>query len=211
MHRNATLPVVFSAVVLITASGSGIDWASRVERRFVVPATGLEAVDGSGRSLADVVRSGTAGAAGAGAGTALGIGAFGKVVAYRYHGAAVAVKELQAGADEESIGMLFGFVFAVVVCCFGSAGLKYLRGCWWWWLIGYDRKRGGDDNDDQPRRQRCAGVRLLLRRSRRQGADRDGAVQPRLAASALEGAATVKGVLSPLNGQRHCNASEATS
>ena len=38
-------------------------------------------------------------------GTPLGSGAFGKVDTYRYHGAALAVKELKAGADEESIGV----------------------------------------------------------------------------------------------------------
>ena len=42
---------------------------------------------------------------GGGAGAALGSGAFGKVGTYRYHGAAVAVKELKTGADKASIGV----------------------------------------------------------------------------------------------------------
>ena len=67
----------------------------------MIAARSLEAVDSSGLTLADVV-------GGAGAGTSspapLGRGAFGNVGAFRYHGASVAVKELQAGADEESIG-----------------------------------------------------------------------------------------------------------
>ena len=60
---------------------------------------------GPGRTLAVEV----SGSAGAGAGSSdatLGSGAFGKVGTYRYHGAAVAVKELKPGADEDSIGAL---------------------------------------------------------------------------------------------------------
>ena len=38
---------------------------------------------------------------------ALGSGAFGKVGTYRYHGAAVAVKELKTGVDSENIGTVF--------------------------------------------------------------------------------------------------------
>ena len=55
------------------------------------------------------------------------------------------------------------------------------------------RKRGGDITCRQRRRQRRAGVRLLLRRARRQAADRAGAVCPRVAAGAPEGAATGQG------------------
>ena len=42
--------------------------------------------------------------ASSGGGAALGSGAFGKVGTYCYHGALAAVKELKAGADEETIG-----------------------------------------------------------------------------------------------------------
>ena len=66
----------------------------------VIFARSLHSNDGSGRTLMDVVGSGSA----SGAGAALGSGAFGKVGTYRYHGAVVAVKELKAGADEDSIG-----------------------------------------------------------------------------------------------------------
>ena len=82
----------------------GKEWATRVDPKCVIAARSLEVAGEAGRSLADVV--------GAGAGAALGSGAFGKVGAYRYHGAAVAVKELKTGADEESIGGCRGAVLA---------------------------------------------------------------------------------------------------
>ena len=66
----------------------------------LIAAASLDTVDGSGRTLAAGVSSGGA----SGGGSSLGSGAFGKVGTYRYHGASVAVKELKAGADEESIG-----------------------------------------------------------------------------------------------------------
>ena len=75
----------------------------------LIAATSLDAVDGSGRTLRAVVLLGRGNS-----GAALGSGAFATITAYRYHGAPVAVKELKAGADEESIGALFeGFVWFV--------------------------------------------------------------------------------------------------
>ena len=71
-------------------------WASKVPADRVITAASLDAVDGGGATLADEVGSSGDGA--------LGSGAFGKVGTYRYHGAVVAVKQLKAGADEESIG-----------------------------------------------------------------------------------------------------------
>ena len=62
----------------------------------LIAAVSLDTVDGT-RTLA-ALSSGNGGDA------ALGSGAFGKVGMYRYHGAAVAVKQLKAGADSESIG-----------------------------------------------------------------------------------------------------------
>ena len=82
----------------------GTDWVARIDPRFVVSAAALEThVDGVGTTLAAVL---SGGAARAGSGTALGSGAFGNVATYHYHGAAVAVKELKAGADRASIGKL---------------------------------------------------------------------------------------------------------
>ena len=75
----------------------------RVDPKSVIAAASLDTVDGSGRTLAAEASSGGGGGAGD---TALGSGAFGKVGTYRYHGATVAVKELKAGADEDSIGAL---------------------------------------------------------------------------------------------------------
>ena len=63
---------------------------------------GAGSASGTGRTLA----AETSGGGGSSSGAALGSGAFGKVGTYRYHGATVAVKELKAGADEESIGAL---------------------------------------------------------------------------------------------------------
>ena len=70
----------------------------------VVSASSLDSLDGGAGTLASAVEAG----GGGGAGAALGSGAFGKVGIYRYHGAAVAVKELRASADEESIGAFQG-------------------------------------------------------------------------------------------------------
>ena len=64
----------------------------------LIAAASLDTVDGSSRTLAAEASSGGGGGAG------IGSGVFGKVGTYRYHGAVVAVKELKAGADEESIG-----------------------------------------------------------------------------------------------------------
>ena len=72
----------------------------------LIAAGSLDVVDGTGRTLA-------AEASSSGGGAALGSGVFGKVGTYRYNGAAVAVKELKAGADEESIGALPLFVNCV--------------------------------------------------------------------------------------------------
>ena len=68
----------------------------------LIAAASLDTVDGTGRTLAVEASSSGAG----GGDVALGSGAFGKVGTYRYHGATVAVKELKAGADAESIGAL---------------------------------------------------------------------------------------------------------
>ena len=70
----------------------------------LIAAVSLDSVDGTGRTLAAEVGSG---GAGGGGDAALGSGAFGKVGTYRFYGATVAVKELKAGADEESIGAFF--------------------------------------------------------------------------------------------------------
>ena len=63
-----------------------------------IAACSLDTTDCSGRTLASDVGGGSS------SGAALGSGAFGKVATYCYHGAAVAVKELKAGADEGTIG-----------------------------------------------------------------------------------------------------------
>ena len=80
----------------------------RVDAKCVIPAAKLYNLDGSGRSLAVEALSGGS-SSGSGGGSAggiiLGSGAFGKVGKYRYSGAQVAVKELKAEADEESIGV----------------------------------------------------------------------------------------------------------
>ena len=88
-------------------TGSGRDWASKVDPRFVIAARSLE-VDGPGskRTLADVASVDAAGG-GLPSGATLGSGAFGKVGTYLYNGAAVAVKELKVGVDEDSIGTGF--------------------------------------------------------------------------------------------------------
>ena len=73
----------------------------RVASDRLIAAASLDAADGSGRTLAVAVSGGDS------SDTALGSGVFGKVCAYHYHGAGVAVKELKAGADEKSIGACF--------------------------------------------------------------------------------------------------------
>ena len=79
----------------------GKDWASRVPHDRVISSHSLE-MEGVERSLVSVVPSGSGSSASGGA--ALGSGTFGNVGTYRYHGALVAVKEVKAGADEDSIG-----------------------------------------------------------------------------------------------------------
>ena len=101
-------------IVLCVRLG-GAKWADKVAANQLIAAACLGTVEGSatatasgtgsrvggtGRTLAAEAGSGGAG----GSGAALGSGAFGKVGTYRYNGATVAVKELKAGADEESIG-----------------------------------------------------------------------------------------------------------
>ena len=96
---------------------SRTDWASKVDPRLVVPARSLETTSGatspaSGRvaTLADIIDSAVAGRVTpllSGGCTPLGAGVYGKVETYLYHGAPVAVKELKAGADEDSIGNTF--------------------------------------------------------------------------------------------------------
>ena len=66
----------------------------------VVKANILVATDGSGLTLA----TGGGGGGSGGGGATLGAGAFGKVGTYSRYGATVAVKELKAGADNDSIG-----------------------------------------------------------------------------------------------------------
>ena len=83
---------------------SSTDWASRVDAKSVIAAS-LDCTDGSRGTLASEGAIGGGGGRTSG-GVALGSGAFCKVGTYRYHGAAVSVKELKAGADEESIGEL---------------------------------------------------------------------------------------------------------
>ena len=73
-----------------------------MDPKSIIAAASLDTVDGTGRTLAVEASSSGAG----GGDVALGSGAFGKVGTYRYHGATVAVKELKAGADAESIGAL---------------------------------------------------------------------------------------------------------
>ena len=79
------------------------DWAAKVPRDRVMTARQLYSKDG--RTLVDVVGADEDGGT-ADATAALGSGAFGKVDSYRFHGALVAVKELKAGANEDSIGMV---------------------------------------------------------------------------------------------------------
>ena len=73
------------------------DWADRVPSDRRVSAENLVTMDGA-YTLSRVI------AGGRGAGAHLGRGAFGSVQTYRFLGAVVAVKELLAGVDEESIG-----------------------------------------------------------------------------------------------------------
>ena len=73
-----------------------------MDPKSIIASASLDTVDGSGRTLAVGASS-----SGGGAGAALGSGAFGKVGTYSYHGATVAVKELKAGADEDTIGARF--------------------------------------------------------------------------------------------------------
>ena len=85
----------------------------KVDPKSIIAAGSLGTVDGSesGQTLATLLatEATSSGGAGSSSGAALGSGAFGKVGTYRYHGATVAVKELKAGADEESIGAFFLF------------------------------------------------------------------------------------------------------
>ena len=75
----------------------GKKWAGKVPADRLIAAVSLDTLNGTGRTLADEASS-------RGGDAALGSGAFRKVEAYRYHGATVAVKPLQAWSDEESIG-----------------------------------------------------------------------------------------------------------
>ena len=82
----------------------------KVGAERLIAAGSLDTVDGSGRTLAVEASSGGGDSS---SGAALGSGAFGKVGTYRYHGATVAVKELKAGADEESIGAFIRSLWVV--------------------------------------------------------------------------------------------------
>ena len=61
------------------------------------------------------------------------------------------------------------------------------------------RKRSRHLACHQRRSKRCAGVRILHRRARRQAADRAGAVCPRLAAGSSKGAAAAQGTQARAN------------
>ena len=77
------------------------DWVARVDPEHAIPADALKiGPHAASVSLADVSEDG----AGPDSGATLGDGVFGDVATYYYHGAAVAVKKVKAGADEESIG-----------------------------------------------------------------------------------------------------------
>ena len=84
-----------------------------MDPKSIIAAGSLGTVDGSGQTLATLLatEATSSGGAGSSSGAALGSGAFGKVGTYRYHGATVAVKELKAGADEESIGAILELAF----------------------------------------------------------------------------------------------------
>ena len=84
----------------------GGKWADRVDPKSIIAAASLDFGPGGGRSGLTLASEASSGISGGGGdrGTALGSGAFGKVGTYRYHGAVVAVKELRAGVDEETIG-----------------------------------------------------------------------------------------------------------
>ena len=66
-----------------------------MDRTRIIAAS--SAKDGTGRLLGWTLAEASSGAV-------IGAAAFGQVVVYDYHGAAVAVKELKAGADKASIG-----------------------------------------------------------------------------------------------------------
>ena len=65
------------------------------DRAIAAASLDIDVSDGKVHTLADGVSDSVA----------IGSGHFGNVGTYRYHGAAVAVKVLKAGADAESIGM----------------------------------------------------------------------------------------------------------
>ena len=107
IHRGCVGPK------LVTGAGKAVgnDWAGRMGADRIIPAASLDTVDGSG-TLASQTGAVDRRAS-------IGCGAFGSVVTYRYHGAAVAVKELKAGADGASIGKRPGD--SVVWCAFWCA------------------------------------------------------------------------------------------
>ena len=81
----------------------------------LVSDNGMTSVTSVSRTLAD--GDDDSGDDGRVADATLGSGAFGKVDTYNYHGAVVAVKELKAGSEEESIG----------VCSFDCGNLPSVR------------------------------------------------------------------------------------
>ena len=95
----------------VGAAAASEHWVHKVDPRFVIAASALETVDAFGRAV--TLADGVGVAAAAGSDAALGSGNFGKVRTYEYHGALVAVKELKAGADEESMGAYPVSTFAV--------------------------------------------------------------------------------------------------
>ena len=92
----------------------------RVAVDRIITANSLHSiVDSPGGTLASEATGG-----GSCSPSTLGSGAFGKVETYRYHGAAVAVKELKPGADEETIGGLPSPSLLVVSCNHSIASLR---------------------------------------------------------------------------------------
>ena len=81
-----------------------VDWAAKVEKRYVVRAALLEAANDSGRTLASGAR-GEAFKLGADGTTAPSTGAFGEVSKFLFSGTPVAVKELcSTVVDSTTIG-----------------------------------------------------------------------------------------------------------
>ena len=87
-----------------------------MDPRFVIAASSLEVMQDTGSRLTLVDTLGATASAGYGSAQAasprLGSGVFGQVDTYRYHGAAVAVKEVKDGGIGSSMGASAGKLFA---------------------------------------------------------------------------------------------------